>query len=64
LGADHNRGGRPKATRRIAGVVSQQLRHLEVLLHAKFAKDILYIHDTLEVFVRGLKISIMNGEPS
>ncbi len=91
-GAAHGRDGKPKATRRIAGVVSQQLRHLEILLYApwmvaisrsngfsledpkelqianpasffahkilihskrisgKFAKDILYIHDTLEIF--------------
>ena len=32
FGAEHGRDGRPKATRRIAGVVSQQLRYLEVLL--------------------------------
>lgn len=92
VGAGHSRDGKPKATRRIAGVVSQQLRHLEILLYApwtvgidrsngfsfedpkqvqvanpasflahkvlihdkrspgKFAKDILYIHDTLEIF--------------
>jgi Nucleotidyltransferase len=92
LGAEHSRDGKPKATRRIAGVVSQQLRHLEIMLYApwtvtidrsngfpfavpkqvqvanpasflahkvlihnkrsrdKFAKDILYIHDTLEIF--------------
>jgi hypothetical protein len=92
FGPEHGRDGRLKATQRIAGVVSQQLRHLEILLlapwsvnlmrangfpfqkpmqvrianpasflahkiliHDKrkreaFAKDILYIHDTLEVF--------------
>ena len=92
LGAEHGRDGKPKATRRIAGMVSQQLRHLEILLYApwtvdldrsngfpfadskhvqianpasflahkvlihnkrkrdKAAKDILYIHDTLEIF--------------
>ena len=92
IGAGHGRGGQPKATKRIAGVVSQQLRYLEVLLdqpwaveigqhngfpfadskrvrianpvgflahkilirtrrtRQKFAKDILYIHDTLETF--------------
>jgi len=92
FGAQHGRDGKPKVTRRIAGVVSQQLRHLEILLYApwtvdidrsngfplvepkqvqianpasflahkvlihnkrargKVAKDILYIHDTLEIF--------------
>ena len=92
FGAEHGRDGKPKATRRIAGVVSQQLRHLEIQpyapwtgdidrsngfpvrdpkqvqianpasflahkalidekrSHGKFAKDILYIHDTLEIF--------------
>jgi hypothetical protein len=92
FGAGYRRDGKPKATRRIAGVVSQQLRHLEILLYApwtvsigrsngfpfadpkqvqvanpasflahkvlihdkrsrgKFAKDILHIHDTLEIF--------------
>ncbi len=92
FGADQARDGQPKATKRIAGVVSQQLRYLEVLLdepwaveigqhngfpfvdskrvrianpvgflahkvlihtkrtRQKFAKDILYIHDTLETF--------------
>jgi hypothetical protein len=92
FGAPHGRDGKPKATRRIGGVVSQQLRHLEILLNApwavdidrsngflfvdpkrvqianpasflahkvlihnkrargKGAKDILYIHDTLEIF--------------
>jgi hypothetical protein len=92
IGAHEGRDGQPKATKRIAGVVSQQLRYLEVLLddpwtveigqhngfpvasskqirianpvgflahkllihskrtRQKFAKDILYIHDTLETF--------------
>jgi hypothetical protein len=90
-GAARERDGQPKAARRIAGVVSQQLRYLEILLYApwtveigrsngfslapkeirianpasflahkllihgkrtrgKFSKDILYIHDTLEIF--------------
>lgn len=91
-GPEHERNGRAKATRRVAGVVSQQLRHLEILLlepwtvtigpedgfpvvcerlvrianpasflahkiliqskrtQRKFAKDILYLHDTLEIF--------------
>jgi len=91
-GAERGRDRQPKATRRVAGIVSQQLRHLEMLLHApwtvdldrsngfpfadpkrvqianpasflahkvlihskrqqhKAAKDILYIHDTLEIF--------------
>jgi len=91
-GSECGRSGERKATMRISGVVSQQLRHLEILLHApwrihldqskgfplpgrrtvqvanpagflahkvlvhqkrsraKFAKDILYIHDTLETF--------------
>lgn len=92
FGPERGRDGKLKATRRIAGVVSQQLRYLEVLLLApwtvrlshshgfpfedprdlrianpasflahkvlihnkrtlsKFAKDVLYIHDTLEIF--------------
>jgi hypothetical protein len=92
FGAPHGRDRERKATRRIAGIVSQQLRHLEILLYApwtvdidrsngfpfpgpkrvqianpasflahkalihnkrkrdKAAKDILYIHDTLEIF--------------
>jgi len=33
-GGAHGRDGKPKTTRRIAGVVSQQLRHLEILLYA------------------------------
>lgn len=91
-GGEYLRHGERKATLRIAGVVSQQLRRLEILLRApwrvdldesngfpligrktvqvanptaflahkilvhqkrrraKFAKDILYIHDTLETF--------------
>lgn len=32
FGPEHGRDGKPKATRRVAGVVSQQLRHLEILL--------------------------------
>ena len=102
FGAEHGRDGKPKATRRIAGVVSQQLRYLEVLLLApwivslshshgfpfedprdvrianpasflahkvlihnkrtrsKFAKDVLYIHDTLEIF--GARLEDLNGE--
>jgi hypothetical protein len=100
FGAEHGRDGKPKATRRIAGVVSQQLRYLEVLLLApwtvslshshgfpfedprdvrianpasflahkvlihnkrtrsKFAKDVLYIHDTLEIF--GARLEDLN----
>jgi hypothetical protein len=92
LGAEHGRDREPRVTRRVAGIVSQQLRHLEILLGApwtvdldrsngfpfadpkrvqmanpasflahkvlihnkrqrdKAAKDILYIHDTLEIF--------------
>jgi hypothetical protein len=91
-GSEFHRHGKRKATSRIAGVVSQQLRYLEILLLAlwridldesngfplpgrrtvqianptgflahkvlvrqrrsrpKAAKDILYIHDTLETF--------------
>ncbi len=102
FGPEHGRDGRLKATRRIAGVVSQQLRYLEILLlapwsvnlmrangfpfqkpmpvrianpvsflahkiliHDKrkrkaFAKDILYIHDTLEVF--GARLEELNHE--
>ena len=101
-GSEQDRRGQRKATKRIAGVVSQQLRYLEVLLLApwavdlgdsngfplkqtktiqianpvcfivqkllihgrrdqsKSAKDILYIHDTLEVF--GSRIEELNGE--
>jgi Nucleotidyltransferase len=96
-GATHRRDGKTKATRRIAGVISQQLRHLEILLYTpwvvgigrsngfsfgnpreiqvaspasflahkilihgkrargKFAKNILYIHDTLELFAARLE---------
>lgn len=102
FGAEHGRDGKPKGTRRIAGVVSQQLRHLEILLYApwtvgidrsngfpfvdpkqvqianpasflahkvlihnkrtrgKLAKDILYIHDTLEIF--GERLEDMSRE--
>jgi hypothetical protein len=91
-GSEYHRHGKRKVTKRIAGIVSQQLRHLEILLHvpwsvdldeskgfplpsrrtvqvanpaaflahkllihrarrrANFAKDVLYIHDTLETF--------------
>ncbi len=100
FGPEHGRDGKPKATRRVAGVVSQQLRHLEILLltpwtvslsgsngfsledpkevrianpasflahkvlihkkrmRVKFAKDILYIHDTLEIF--GARLDDLN----
>jgi hypothetical protein len=102
FGPEHGRDGKPKGTRRVAGVVSQQLRHLEILLlspwsvsltrlngfpfqhpkqvrianpanflahkvlicnkrtRAKFAKDVLYIHDTLEVF--GARLEDLNRE--
>ena len=102
FGADEGRDGKPKATKRIAGVVSQQLRHLEMLLddpwtveigehngypvasskqvrianpvgflahkilirskrtRQKFAKDILYIHDTLETF--GAQLEELSAE--
>jgi hypothetical protein len=102
FGAQRGRAGEPKATRRIAGVVSQQLRHLEILLYGpwtvdidrsngfpfvdfkrvqianpasflahkalihnkrtrgKAAKDILYIHDTLEIF--GARLGDLSGE--
>jgi hypothetical protein len=40
FGAERERDGRPKATKRIAGVVSQQLRHLEVLLQYPSAVEI------------------------
>jgi hypothetical protein len=102
FGSERGRDGKPKATRRVAGVVSQQLRYLEILLlapwtvslsrsngfpfenlkqacipnpasfiahkvlihnkrmRAKFAKDILYIHDTLEVF--GARLEELNHE--
>jgi hypothetical protein len=91
-GSEYDRHGKRKVTKRIAGIVSQQLRHLEILLQvpwsvdldeskgfplpsrctvqvanpaaflahkllihrarrrANFAKDVLYIHDTLETF--------------
>jgi hypothetical protein len=102
FGPEHGRDGKPKTTRRIAGIVSQQLRHLEVLLlspwmvsltrsngfpfedprqvrianpasflshkalihnkraRTKFAKDVLYIHDTLEIF--GARLEDLNRE--
>jgi len=102
FGPEHGRDGKLKATRRIAGVVSQQLRYLEILLlapwpvsltrakgfpfhkpmqirianpasflahkiliHDKrkretFAKDILYIHDTIEVF--GARLEELNHQ--
>lgn len=102
FGSEHGRDGKLKATRRIAGVVSQQLRYLEILLFApwtvslshsngypferptqvrianpasflahkilihnkragsKFAKDVLYIHDTLEIF--GARLDDLNRE--
>jgi hypothetical protein len=87
IGGAHDRKGRLKATIEVAGVASQRLRHIEILLHhpwsidfesagfaAKIqianpvsfvaqkvliheertredrAKDILYMHDTFEVF--------------
>jgi hypothetical protein len=87
IGAPHDRAHRRKATTEVAGISSQQLRHIELLLHAPWrvelrsrgftagvqianpvsflaqkvlihqrrerldrAKDILYMHDTLEVF--------------
>lgn len=87
MGSGYDRRGNRKATKEIAGVISQQLRHIELLLkhpwtvefeaggshstiqianpvsflaqklliHRKRqredrAKDILYIHDTLELF--------------
>jgi len=101
-GSEYHRHGRRRATRRISGVVSQQLRHLEILLHApwridldqskgfpmpdrrtvqvanpaaflahkllvhpdrsggKLAKDILYIHDTLEIF--GARLADLHRE--
>jgi hypothetical protein len=100
VGAEHGRDGKAKATRRIAGIVSQQLRYLEILLlspwtvslsrssgfpfedprdvrianpasflahkaliytkrtRSKFAKDVLYIHDTLEIF--GARLEDLN----
>ena len=86
IGGEYSRSGKLKATLEVSGIVSQQLRHIEILLqnpwtidfptepptkirianpvafiaqkvliHAKRgredrAKDILYVHDTLEVF--------------
>jgi hypothetical protein len=102
FGREYGRDGKPKATRRVAGVVSQQLRYLEILLLSpwtvsltrstrfpvegarqvrianpasflshkvlihnkrtgtKFAKDVLYIHDTLEIF--GARLEDLNRE--
>ena len=91
LGGEYGRDQRRKATASVAGVTSQQLRHIELLLHSPWqvhfesagraakilipnpasfiaqkvlihrkrdpadrAKDILYIHDTLELFGSGL----------
>lgn len=87
IGAEYDRKGRRKATMEVAGIASQRLRHLEILLHRPWsidfssnelearvqianpvsyiaqkvlihgrrkredrAKDILYMHDTLEIF--------------
>jgi hypothetical protein len=87
VGSESDRTHKRKATKEISGIVSQQLRHIELLLHrpwsidlecegftariqianpvsflaqkllihrrrgrADRAKDILYMHDTLEVF--------------
>ncbi len=87
IGGEYDRKGRRKATTEVAGVASQRLRHVELLLHHPWSidfksdgfagkiqianpvsfvvqkvlihedreredrsKDILYIHDTLEVF--------------
>lgn len=102
FGPEHGKDGKHKATRRVAGIVSQQLRYLEILLlspwtvslsgstgfpfkdpmqvpianptgylahkvliqnkrtRTKFAKDVLYIHDTLETF--GARLDDLNGE--
>ncbi len=102
FGPERGRDGKAKATRRVAGIVSQQLRHLEILLlnpwkisltrsdafpfkdpmhvqianpasflahkvlihnkraRTKFAKDVLYIHDTLEIF--GARLEDLMGE--
>jgi hypothetical protein len=91
IGSEYDRDRKRKATAEIAGITSQQLRHMELLLHHPWsidfqsdgfeakvqianpvsflvqkvlihgkrerddrAKDILYIHDTLEVFGRRL----------
>lgn len=100
VGGEHDRQGRRKATAQIAGVTSQRLRHIDLLLQhpwavdldlagtqrerrrvqianpASFlaqkvlihgrrsrddrAKDILYMHDTLEVF--GNRLAELRGE--
>jgi hypothetical protein len=39
-GSEHGRRGERKATKRIGGVISQQLRYLEVLLHAPWTVDL------------------------
>uniref|UniRef100_Q01P65 Nucleotidyltransferase-like domain-containing protein n=1 Tax=Solibacter usitatus (strain Ellin6076) TaxID=234267 RepID=Q01P65_SOLUE len=96
VGSGYDRKQRRKATMEIAGIVSQQLRHIELLLHqpwsidlksgglathiqvpnpvsflaqrvlihekrerADRAKDILYLHDTLEVF--GTRLPELQG---
>lgn len=102
IGREYRRGGTRKATERVAGVVSQQLRHLDILLQSpwtvsldrskgfpfdeakqvqianpssflahkvliqekrkqrELAKDILYIHDTLQLF--GAELPKLKGE--
>jgi hypothetical protein len=92
VGSEYDRKHRRRATLQVGGVVSQQLRYIEVLLHEPWsidyesdgygarvlianplsymaqkilihakrgredrAKDILYIHDTLEVFAPRLQ---------
>ena len=44
FGPEHRRDGKPKATRRVAGVVSQQLRYLEVLLLAPWTVSLSHSH--------------------
>jgi hypothetical protein len=101
VGGEYTRDGKRNATAQVAGITSQQLRHLEILLqypwsvdlqadefqleqqkvvqianpvsflaqkllihkkrdHANSAKDILYIHDTLQVF--GPHLEELRGE--
>jgi len=92
IGSENDRKHKRKATKEIAGIASQQLRHIEILLYRPWsidlesegslariqianpvsflaqkvlihrkrgrddrAKDILYMHDTLEVFGARLK---------
>jgi hypothetical protein len=92
VGGEYDRNQKRKATAQVAGVVSQQLRYIELLLHQPWwinlesdgsgakiqianpvsflaqkvlihgkrdrgdrAKDILYMHDTLEVFAARLQ---------